>query len=303
MRIGIFGGDVDTAKGNGIDAVVAAAAAAEQAGFATYWLPQIFGLDALTVLAIVGREVPRIELGTAVVPIQPRHVTVLAQQALTTNLACGDRLALGIGLSHQLVVEGMWGLPFDKPASQMEEYLTALRSLVTDRSATLEGEQVTVRNGMVLIDAPPPRLLVAALGPRMLKMAARMSEGTITWMTGPETLSTYTVPTITAAANEAGRPAPRICAGFPVCVTDEADAARTLAAEQFQIYGQLPSYRAMLDREGAGTPADIAIVGDEATVEAAIRHLDAAGVTDLVANEFGNPDERKRTRAVLSSFV
>lgn len=302
MRIGIFGGDVDT-TGNGIDAVVAAAAAAEQAGFATYWLPQIFGLDALTALAIAGRDVPRIELGTAVVPIQPRHVTVLAQQALTTNLACGDRLALGIGLSHQLVVEGMWGLPFDKPASQMEEYLTALRSLVTDRSANVTGEQVTVRGGIVQIDAPPPRLLVAALGPRMLKMAARMSDGTITWMTGPDTLANHTIPTITAAATDAGRPAPRICAGFPVCVTDDPDAARKLAAEQFQIYGQLPSYRAMLDREGAGSPADIAIVGDEATVEAAVRHLDAVGVTDLVANEFGNPDERKRTRALLTSLL
>src|SRR5260370_41446357 len=112
MRIGIFGGD--TADGP-ISAIVDAARVAADAGFASFWLPQIFGVDALTALAIVGREVPRVELGTAVVPTYPRHPVVLAQQALTTQAATGGRLALGIGLSHQLVIEGMYRYSLEKP--------------------------------------------------------------------------------------------------------------------------------------------------------------------------------------------
>lgn len=301
MRIGIFGGAPVEPR---IDDVVAAARTAAEQGFAGYWVSNIFGLDALTTLAIVGREVPGIELGTAVVPTYPRHPMALAQQALTTQAASGGRLALGIGPSHQIVVETMHGLSYAKPLRHTREYLTVLRALVHDGSVSFEGEAITARGTLNVPGASPFPILVAALGPKMLELAGTLAEGTITWVTGPATIETHTVPTITAAAERAGRPAPRVAVGLPVCVTDDAGAARERAATLFQIYGVLPSYRAMLDREGAAGPADIAIVGDEAAVAKGIQRLADAGATDFAAVEFGaSHDERTRTREVLRSLL
>ena len=300
MRIGIFGGD--TANGP-IDAIVDAARAAADDGFASFWLPQIFGMDALTALAVAGREVPGIELGTAVVPTYPRHPAMLAAQALTTQAIIGGRLALGIGLSHQVVIESMFGLSFDKPARHMREYLEILVPLVHSGSVSFAGETLTGHVGLDVKGATPFPILVAALGTKMLELAGTVADGTLTWMTGPATIESHIVPTITGAAERAGRPAPRVGVGLPVCVTDDEAAARERAASLFEIYGTLPSYRAMLDREGAGGPSDVALVGDEAAVSAQIERLGAIGATDLVANVFGSSGERDRTRALLRSLV
>ena len=298
MRISIFGGDLSS-----IDAAVAMAKQVESDGFAGFHLPQIFGLDALTTLAVVGREVPRIELGTGVVPTYPRHPAMLAAQALTTQQATGGRLMLGIGLSHQIVIESMFGYSFEKPARHMREYLSILMPLLHGEPSAFTGETLTGNLGLG-ITAPPPAVLVAALGPRMLDLAGRMTDGTVTWMTGPATLDSHIVPSISKAAADAGRPAPRIAVGLPVCVTDDVDGARTRAAETFSVYGFLPSYRAMLDREGAAGPADVAIIGDEAAVAAGIQRVADAGGTDFSAAEFGgSTDERTRTRALLRSLV
>ncbi len=305
MRIGIFGG-TDAVSGGSVDAIVAAAQKTADDGFASYWLPQVFGADALTALAAVGREVPGIEFGTAVVPTYPRHPLALAAQALTVQSATGNRLSLGIGLSHQVVVEGMWGYSFDKPVRHMREYLTVLRGAIHGETVQFQGDTLKAMTfGPITVgNADPCPILVAALGERMLKLTGKMAEGTITWVTGPATLADHTVPTITAAASAAGRPAPRVVAGLPVCVTDDVDAARGRAGAVFAIYGSLPSYRAMLDREGAAGPADVAIVGDEAAVEAGIKRLAEAGATDFLAVEFGaDESERTRTRDVLRGLV
>jgi 5,10-methylenetetrahydromethanopterin reductase len=301
MRIGIFGGDV--AAGGSADEVVTAAGTAAEQGFAGYWLPQIFGLDALTMLAVVGREVPLIELGTSVVPTYPRHPMMLAAQALTTQATCGGRLVLGIGLSHQIVIENMFGYSFEKPVRHMREYLEILLPLVREGSVSFAGETLTFHGSVEIPGAAPFPVLIAALGPKMLELAGARADGTITWMTGAATLESHTVPTITAAAEQAGRPAPRVGVGLPVCVTDDVDAARQRAAKVFEIYGSLPSYRAMLDREGAEGPADVAVVGDEDEVAKGLRRLEAAGATDLAAVEFGDGDERARTRALLRSLL
>src|SRR5262249_54198495 len=168
MRIGIFGGL--TANGP-IDRIVDEARVAAEDGFATFWLPQIFGVDALMALAIVGREVPRIELGTAVVPTYPRHPAVLAQQALATQAAVGGRLALGIGLSHQLVIEGMYGYSFAKPVRHLREYLEILMPLVRGEAASFDGETVHAHIAVDVQGATPFPVLVAALGPQMLELA------------------------------------------------------------------------------------------------------------------------------------
>jgi 5,10-methylenetetrahydromethanopterin reductase len=300
MRIGIFGGDTG---GRAIDDVVAEARAAERDGFASFALPQIFGLDAMGVLAIIGREVPRIELATGVVPTYGRHPLTMAQQAFTVQVASGGRFTLGVGLSHQMVIENMFGLSFDKPLRHMREYLGVLMPLLTDGKADFDGETISTHAAVDIAGRTEVPVLVAALGPKMLELAGTVTSGTVTWMTGPATLANYTVPTITAAAERAGRPAPQIVTSLPICVTSDVDGARERAAQDFQIYGFLPSYRAMLDREGAAGPADVAIAGDEATVTKGLGELADAGVTEFVASIFGTREERAETRALLQSML
>jgi 5,10-methylenetetrahydromethanopterin reductase len=298
MRIG-----VSVAETSGPDALTKLADQLRTAagdGFASAWMSNIFGLEALTSLAVAGSGVPGIELGTAVVPTYPRHPAVLAQQALTASLALGGRLALGIGLSHQIVIQDMYGYDFGRPARHMREYLDVLVPLLAGEPVAVDGETVRAHIGLSVprsgSDMP---LLLAALAPRMLKLAGTRTDGTILWMTGPATVRDYIVPTINAAAREAGRPAPRVVCILPVCVTDDPDRAKADAGKAFAIYGQLPSYRAMLDREGAAGPGDVAIVGSEDVVGAQISALAEAGVTDFVAGEYARGEDGPRTRAFL----
>ncbi len=300
MRIGIFGGPVANGP---IDALVDEVRQTAADGFPSFWLPQIFGFEALTALAVAGREVPRIELATGVVPTYPRHPVTLAQEALTTQAASGNRLVLGIGLSHKPVIEGMFGHSFAKPVRHMREYLSVLVPLTRGEPVSFQGEVFRVNAALDVKGAQPMPILLAALGSKMLELAGSMADGTVTWMTGPKTLESHVVPTIIAAAANAGRPAPRVAVGLPICVTDDADAARERAGRAFQGYGALPSYRAMLDREGAEGPADVAIVGDEDAVGAALDELASIRVTDFVASIIGNAEERGRTRTFLKSRV
>ncbi len=274
-------------------------------GFTSVWASQIFGYDALTLLAVVGASVPDIELGTAVVPVYSRLPQVLAQQALTVQSATGGRLALGVGLSHQVVVEGMWGLSFDRPARYLREYLAALVPMLHGEPARVEGEVVTARSAgpLEIPDAPAPPVLVAALAPAMLRLAGRVADGTVTWMTGTKTVAEHIVPTIGAAAQEAGRGTPRVVVMVPVTVTAATEAARRRIDEVFAIYPSLPSYRAMLDREGAAGPSDVALVGDEGAVAEGLLRLADAGATDVAAAVVGGDEERVRTRAVLAELA
>jgi 5,10-methylenetetrahydromethanopterin reductase len=297
MRIGIGGG------GGTIDAAVESVRRAKDAGYSSAWFSNIFGLDGMTACAVAGREVPEITLGTFVVPTYSRHPLYMAQQAMTTQAATGGRFILGIGLSHQIVIEGILGLSFDKPARHMREYLEVLMPILETGSVVHEGEVFRVNSSFGPIErmgTTPPKVVVAALGPVMLKLAGRLADGTATWMTGPNTIADHIAPTIRAAASEAGRPDPMVIAGVPVCVTDDPDAARADAENVFAIYGTLPSYRAMLDREGATGPGDIALVGDEDSVRNGIERYAEAGVTDLNVAPFGDVE---RTAALIGSLL
>ena len=295
MRIGVF---IDAQD---VDGFVERARASHEAGFPSVWAPQIFGLDALTAIAVAGREVGDITFGTAVVPTYPRHPMTMGIQALTTQLATAGRLTLGIGLSHKPVVENMWGISFEKPARHMEEYLSALMPLLRDKKVGYAGQTLTAMGQLtVSADIPPPPVFVAALGPRMLKIAGTLADGTITWMTGPKTVGAHIVPHITRAADEAGKPSPQVVVGLPVAVTDDENAARELAASVFAVYGYLPSYRAMLDREGAEGPPNIVIAGNESSVRAQIEHVFTQGATELMAAPFF---EQERTTALLAELA
>lgn len=282
MRIGLFAGTAGAAASN-LQSLAAFSRDAEERGFDSVWLPNIFGVDGVGACAIAGWETTRIELGTAVTPTYPRHPAALAQQALTTQLACGGRFTLGIGLSHQIVIEGMYGLSYDKPARHMAEYLAIIAPLLRGEPADFAGEQLTGKLALEVPEVADVPLLVAALGPVMLELAGRHSDGTTTWMTGPKTIEEHILPGISAAASAAGRPAPRIVCGLPICLTNDVDTAREQVGKALEIYGMLPSYRAMLDREGVSGPAELSIVGDEAALRAGIARLRDAGVTDFNA--------------------
>ncbi|MFK8025858.1 MAG: TIGR03564 family F420-dependent LLM class oxidoreductase [Ilumatobacter sp.] len=301
MRIGYFGGTVNEGT---VDDVVAEATQVEADGFSSYWAPNIFGHDALTALAIVGREVPRIELGTSVVPTYPRHPMAIAQQCATVNAVADGRLTLGVGLSHKVVIENMMGMSYDKPIRHIRDYMSVLGPLSRCEPVSFAGEEYTTHGAINAPGMQPFGTVIAALGPQMLKAAAELADGTLTWCTGPITLGEHTIPTINAAAEAAERPTPRVIAALPVCVTDDMDAAKHRAAQVFEIYGSLPSYRAMLDREGAAGPEDIAITGSADQVVERIGALADIGVTDFATVEFpGNPDEAAATREAVKQLL
>ena len=301
MRIGVMlgasGGD------GGLDEIVAAAKRVEAAGLHNLWLANIFSFDAIAALAVVGREVPRIGLGTAVTPTYPRHPTAMAQQALTAAAATGNRFTLGIGLSHKIVIETMLGLSFDRPAAHMREYLSVLMPLLRGEAANWQGEEYRVAGLQLTVPgAQPVPTVVAALGPMMLRVAGELADGTNTWMVGPQTMERHIVKRLAAAA--AGRPTPRVVGGVPIVLARQPEEARQRIAQGLAMYGQLPSYRAMLDREGVAGPADIALVGDENALRSGIERFRSAGVTDFNAAIMAvEPGAYDRTLEFLASLA
>jgi F420-dependent oxidoreductase-like protein len=278
---------------------------ADALGLHAVWMPNISarGFDAATALALGGARTRRVELGTFVVPTFTRHPVVMAQQALTAQAATGGRFVLGIGLSHRVSMEGQLGLDFSRPVRHMREYLTCLGALLDGRTVDFTGEEFRIRN-FALTPPPgvgPPPILVAALGPQMLRLAGRLSSGTAIWVGGPRYVA-EAAKAIGAAAREAGRPVPRVQASVPVCVTDRARAVRATAAQFFVRHGQLPSYRAILDKEGVQGAEEVALIGDEAAVGAGIAAFADAGATDFSAAIFTPPGEDAgRTLALLAT--
>ncbi len=282
MKIGIIAGTDSTTPT--LKDLVALAQKVEAKGLDNIWMANIFSFDAISALSVMGYETSKIGLGTAVTPSYPRHPTAIAQQALTANAAAGGRFILGVGLSHKIVIEDMLGFSYDKPARHMREYLSVLMPLVRGETVNFNGEQYRV-NG-VTFDVPGSEnmpVVIAGLGPVMLKLAGEMADGTTTWMVGPKTMESHIAPSVRKAASDAGRPDPKIVCGLPIVLTSDPDGARQKIGEALTIYGQLPSYRAMLDKEGAAGPADVAIAGDEAHLRAEISRLADMGVTHFSA--------------------
>ena len=296
MELGIFG------SSRNIDDLKKQVQVANNLGYSTFWTPQIFNLDALTALAVIAESVEGIRLGTSVIPTYPRHPMMLAQQALTVNQVSNGRLDLGIGLSHKPVVEGMWGISFDAPVGHMSDYLQILMALLHNGTISYGGKHLTSRGGIdVPADAPP--VLVAALGPQMLKLVGRVADGTVTWMTGPETIRNHISPVINAAAEEAGRPVPQVIAAVPVCITSDLDMAEEYAKRDFGFYGDLPSYRAMLEREGLANSWDIALSGSFEEVAEGLQKYSDSGGTQVVAAVYGPDEAREQTVSELAKLM
>jgi len=302
MKIAIFyGGPAD------VDSQVRAAQDYEAQGFDGLFFGSVTGADAMTVIALAGQKTSRIELGTSVVPTYLRHPTGMAMQALATQAATGGRLTLGIGPSHKPFVEGMLGIPYDRPALHTREYLSVLLPLLNGEPVSFRGEFFKVNGQVRVPNTEAPQVLISALAPVMLRIAGELAGGTITWMAGLRAVESHVTPRIRKAAQEAGRPEPRIMVGLPVVVTDDAAAAKEKAAQAFRVYGTLPNYQRILATSGAEGPADVAIVGNESEVERQLRELASAGATDFLAGMFTVGDDPqaslRRTTECLRSLV
>lgn len=287
-----------------LESTLAKARRLREQGFTTMWASQIFGPDTLTVLAVVGRELGDVDFGTAVVPIQPRHPSMLAAQARTVQEAIGGSLSLGVGLSHQVIVEGLWGISFDKPASYMAEYLNALGPLLRGENVNVHGERVSAvaLSALGPKETRVPSLLVAALGPKMLELAGTLSDGTVLWMTGQKTIASHIAPLLRDAAAKAGRPAPRIVCSLPVIVTNDVPGASKRVNEELAIYATLPSYAAMMEREGAKEPADVSLLGSKQYVLERLDSLREASVTEFSAVASGSSEEREASLETLLEY-
>ena len=309
MRIGMQIGPKIGAQG--AEDLVSRYREIEEAGFDTAWTGNHLTHDAMTVLALAGTVTERIELGSSVVPTYPRHPMVMAQQALTTSAITGGRFTLGLGLSHKFIVEDWQGLKWSTPIHHLREYLTVLNGLLDGEQVVHEGEEYQVSlntapfTQLDLPDAPLPQVVIAALGPGMLKVTGELADGTNCWMCGQGYLESTLVPTINKAAESAGRPAPRVIAGFPICVTNKVEEAKIQCAKTWEVYGQIYSYRQVLKREGASGPADLLIAGDEDSVAKQIEGLAKIGVTELNAHVLGIPEDPgaiDRTTALLGGL-
>jgi F420-dependent oxidoreductase-like protein len=313
MRVGLMvGSDKERSRADRLSGLLADGQAAEEQGFASFWVPQVPGyLDAMTAVALLGHVTDRIEIGTAVVPLQTRHPLILAQQALTTQVACAGRFALGVGPSHHWIITDQLGLPYDKPAHLVRDYLDVLNAAFAPGApgaVAVDNDSFSVHSPVDVTDAFEMPVLIAALGPAMLRIAGERTGGTILWMADERTIGDYVVPRITDAARSAGRSETRVVAGVPValCSDGEIDDARAYASEVLGHADFSPNYVRLLEHGDAEDVGDTMAAGDEATVLARLRRYRDAGVTDLAVRvvPFGDgADQRSVSRRRTQEFV
>jgi F420-dependent oxidoreductase-like protein len=291
-----------------IDRIIQQAEEAETAGFASLWFPSAVLGDPLAAIAVAGRATSSIELGTAVLVTYAAHPLLTAARASGTAAAMGrPGLVLGMGPSHDMAIEGAFGLSYAHVGTHTEEYTRVVTAALRGEAVDVDGEQLAARSGQPPAAPFPVPVLLGALAPRMLRVAGEVADGTVTWMANREALESHIVPRVREAAHAAGRPAPRIVAGLPVAVHDDVDQAREAAAQLYGFYGNLPNYERILRIGGLERSADACIVGGEDAVAEQLRALVATGATDVWAAIFPVGDDRKasraRTRALLEQLV
>jgi len=301
MRIGLSGG------GATVDRMVDQAARAEEDGFTSLWYAGAIGGDPLAAMAVAGRATTTLELGTSVVQTYPCHPVLQAQRSAAVANAIGRGFTLGIGPSHRPVIENVYGMSYDHVGRHTEEYLTILSTLLAGEGVDFKGEDFEVHLGAGVKPVAPVSVLVAALAPRLIRVAGEHTDGVILWMANARAVETHVAPKLRQAASTAGRGAPRIVVGLPVAVHSDEAEARQAAAEQFAGYGVLPNYRRILDIGQAPGPAEAAIVGDEESVSRQVEGLFSAGATDVWAAVFpvgaDRAGSRDRSRALLAELA
>jgi F420-dependent oxidoreductase-like protein len=314
MRIGLMvGSDKERARADRLGGLLADGKAAEGEGFTSFWIPQVPGyLDAMTAVALLGQVTESIEIGTAVVPIQTRHPLIMAQQALTTQVVCSGRFTLGIGPSHHWIISDQLGLLYERPARLVRNYIDVLDAAFAGPGAVaVDNDSYSVHSAVDVTDAFEMPVLLAALGPTMLRIAGEHTGETILWMADERAIGDYVVPRITEAANTAGRSGIRVVAGVPValCSKGEVDDARAYASEVLGHADFSPNYVRLLEHGDAEDVGDTMAAGDESTVLARLRRYRDAGVTDLAVRVVPLGDEanqrsasRRRTQQFVASL-
>ncbi|MFF3215681.1 LLM class F420-dependent oxidoreductase [Streptomyces sp. NPDC002886] len=297
-----------TGPGNQIDATVRLAEQAARAGLRSAWFGQTFGADSPQLAAIVGREVPGLQVGTSAIPVFGRHPLIVSSQAQTAQAATHGRYHLGLALGTKLLTEAGFGIPFERPIARLREFLAALRQLTETGTADFHGELLTATTpipGRVPGAEPPVPLLVAAMGPQALRVTGELADGVLPYLAGPRALAEHIVPAVTAAAEAAGRPAPRIVALVHGVVTDDVESVREKATEQLAFYEQIPSYARIVELSGGRRASDVAVIGDEKTVAAEIRRYRDAGATEVVfsGTDLAGDADRLRTWALLGDLA
>ncbi|MFE7313622.1 LLM class F420-dependent oxidoreductase [Streptomyces sp. NPDC057555] len=297
-----------TAPANQIDASVQLAKEAAAAGLRSAWFGQTFGADSPQLAALVGREVPELHVGTSAIPVFGRHPLLVSSQAQTAQAATHGRYHLGLALGTKLLTETGFGLPFERPVARLREFLTALRQLIETGSADFHGELLTATTP---IPARVPGaesgvpVLVAAMGPQALRVSGELADGILPYLAGPRALAEHIVPAVTAAAEAAGRPAPRIVALVPGVVTDDVEAVRATFTENLAFYEQIPSYARVIGLSGGRRAGDIAVIGDEEKVAAEVQRYRDAGATEVVfsLSEITGDTDRRRTWKLLGELA
>ncbi|WP_445166303.1 LLM class F420-dependent oxidoreductase [Mycolicibacterium sp. Dal123E01] len=314
MRLGVMIGAERGDMARKVKKLIADIEWADSAGLATAWMPQVpDDFDLLSMVALMASHSTRIELGTAVVPLQAQHPIALARQALSVHAISNGRLALGVGPSHHWIIRDMLGLPYDKPAAYTRDYLEVLNAAVAGPGAVdVENDNFTVHNPTALGAETKMPVLVAALGPVMLQIAGEHADGTTLWMADEKAIGEHIAPKINKAAAEAGKPAPRIVAGIPVtlCANSEIDAAKERANRILAEAETSPSYQKLLDRGDARDVGDLCAAGDEESILKRFKQFADAGVTDLSVRLLPIGETRDelvaskyRTREVISQLA
>jgi F420-dependent oxidoreductase-like protein len=284
-----------------LDESIGRAQTAERLGYESIWTSQLpDARDTSLVLAAYAAATKRVGLGTGVLPIYTRHPTAMAQMAATLDEMSGGRFILGIGISHKVTVESMWGMHLDSPVEAMREYVEIVRTSLREGSCSIEGKYFTARWAYSAPRRPDLPIMISALNPRMLDLAGEHADGVVLWMCSPAYIRDHVVPAVTAGRKKAGKSLEgfEIVAAVPVCLTTDRAAAQAVFRQTVERYANLPYYRKMMDASGfaaelaagevsEGMLDELAGIGDETQVRDVIRRYREAGTTLPAAGPFG----------------
>jgi F420-dependent oxidoreductase-like protein len=303
--------------GRSLEEATRRAGLAESCGYDSVWLSQLPNeRDTALVLAAYAAATERIGLGSFVFPIYTRHPTAMAQMAATLDELSGGRFRLGVGISHKVTVEGLWGLRLEQPVEAMREYVTIVRALLTEGSVSFEGAHFTARCAYSPPRRPDQPIVLAALRPRMLELAAEIADGVALWMCSPSYIEQHVVPRVRAGRERAGKSLEgfEIVAALDVSLTTDVEGAREVFRTRFQRYAGLPYYRRMLDASGYGPQLDrgeitdamlheYAGLGDERAVRDAVRRYRDAGCTLPLVGPFAQHEGAAPVEATLTAAI
>ncbi|AFP42020.1 LLM class F420-dependent oxidoreductase [Mycolicibacterium smegmatis] len=275
---------INPSAANAIDGLIADARRAHDIGVKQIWLAQQADIDAIAAAGLIGAAVPGLGVGTAVVPINPRHPLVISAAAQTAQAAAHGNFTLGLGLGARVIEHYAFGIDRTNTVNRLHEYLQVLRGAFERGDANFRGAEYSIELQwpVQVAGGTPIPIYVAAMGPKALRITGEYADGTLPYLAGPRTLSEFIVPTINDAAEAAGRPQPRVTAMVPVVLSDDAETARRTAAEQLAFYATIPSYQKVIAREGISDLTELAALGSPDQVREKLQSYLDAGATDVV---------------------